>query len=80
MAMAKPFKRSQETVPPELRLYTTAEAAAILNVSLRTLQGWVREGILPHVRLGEGGRLVRIRAQDLTAFIQKNYPGGTPND
>ena len=37
--MAKPFKRSQETVPPELRLYTTAEAAAILNVSLRTLQG-----------------------------------------
>ena len=24
MAMAKPFKRSQETVPPELRLYTCA--------------------------------------------------------
>ena len=79
MTMAKPFKRGQETVPPELRLYTTAEAAAILNVSLRTLQGWVRDGVLPHIRLGEGGRLVRIRAQDLTAFIQQNYQEGAPD-
>jgi len=71
--MPKKFKTTQNGVPPELRLYTTAEAAAILNVSLRTLQGWIREGQLPHVRLGEGGRLVRIRAQDLEDFIQQNY-------
>ena len=37
--MPKKFKTTQNGVPPELRLYTTAEAAAILNVSLRTLQG-----------------------------------------
>jgi excisionase family DNA binding protein len=73
ISMPKQFKSSQSSVPPELRLYTTAEAAAILNVSLRTLQGWVRDGALPHVRLGEGGRLVRIRAQDLEDFIQQNY-------
>ena len=71
--MPKKFKTTQNGVPPELRLYTTAEAAAILNVSLRTLQGWVRDGTLSHVRLGDGGRLVRIRAQDLEDFIQQNY-------
>jgi excisionase family DNA binding protein len=61
------------TIPAELRLYTPAEAAAILNVSMRTLQGWIREGQLPHTRLGEGGRLVRIRAGDLQRFIERNY-------
>ena len=71
--MTNQFKSKQDAVPPELRLYTTAEAAAILNVSLRTLQGWVRDGSLPHVRLGEGGRLVRIRAHDLDDFVQRNY-------
>jgi excisionase family DNA binding protein len=77
--MTNQFKSNQDTTPPELRLYTTAEAAAILNVSLRTLQGWVRDGSLPHIRLGEGGRLVRIRAPDLDKFIQQNYQQGTKN-
>jgi excisionase family DNA binding protein len=40
---------------------------------MRTLQGWIREGQLPHTRLGEGGRLVRIRAGDLQRFIERNY-------
>ena len=62
-----------DTIPHDLRLFTAAEAAAILNVSLRTLQSWVREGQLPHTRLGEGGRLVRIRAKDLQQFIDDNY-------
>ena len=60
----------------DLRLYTTAEAAAILNVSLRTVQAWIREGVLPHTRLGEGGRLVRIRASDLETFIASGYQNG----
>jgi len=63
-------------IPPELRLYTPAEAASILNVSMRTLQGWIREEQLPHTRLGEGGRLVRIRAGDLQQFIERNYRRG----
>ena len=71
--MTQQLKHNQETIPPELRLYTTAEAAAILNVSLRTLQSWVRNGTLPHVRLGESRRLVRICAQDLENFIQQSY-------
>jgi excisionase family DNA binding protein len=59
------------------RLYTTAEAAAILNVSLRTVQEWIRDGTLPLTRLGDGGRLVRIRAQDLEDFIQRGYQPGS---
>ena len=73
--MTKQFKDNRDTPPIELKLYTTAEAAAILNVSLRTLQSWIREGSLPHVRLGDGGRLVRIKAQDLEDFIQQSYQG-----
>ncbi len=60
---------------PELNLYTTKQVADILSVSLRTVQSWIRNGSLPHVRLGDGKRLVRIRAQDLEAFIQRNYQG-----
>jgi len=61
----------------DLRLYTTAEAAAILNVSLRSVQAWIRDGTLPHTRLGEGGRLVRIRASDLQDFIAAGYQSGS---
>lgn len=64
------------TVSPELRLYTTAEVAAILNVSLRTVQSWIKDGVLPHIRLGEGGRLVRVQAQDLDNFIKQGYQRG----
>lgn len=55
------------------QLFTAAKAAAILNVSLKTLNNWLREGHLPHTRLGDGGRLVRIRQQDLEEFIDRNY-------
>jgi len=60
-----------DDLPPELRLYTRDQAATILNVSLRKLQDWVRDGSLPHIRLGNGDRLVRIRASDLYSFIER---------
>ena len=65
--------RRPHIVTPELQLFTTAEAAAILNVSLRTMHGWLKDGLLPYTSLGEGGRLVRIRSTDLTEFAQQNY-------
>ena len=55
------------------QLFTAAESAAILNVSLKTLQNWLKEGVLPYTRLGTGGRLIRIRQRDLEEFIDKNY-------
>ncbi len=71
--MSTPITGVNNTIPHELRLFTVAEAAAILNVSLRTLQNWVHDGQLPYTRLGEGGRLIRIRAKDLQQFINDNY-------
>jgi excisionase family DNA binding protein len=54
--------------PP--KLYTAAEAAAILGVSLKTLHKWLDAGILPHTRLGPAARLIRIRAQDIETFLR----------
>jgi len=46
-------------------LYTTAEIAKLLRVHQRTVQEWIRAGMLPAVRYG---RLLRIRHADLAAF------------
>ncbi|NOZ04734.1 MAG: helix-turn-helix domain-containing protein [Chloroflexi bacterium] len=54
-----------------MNLYTPAEAAAILNVSLRTLQKWLAMGDIPFTRLGPGARLIRIRADDLMKFVER---------
>ncbi len=69
----QPNTSSQNQNNQMSKLYTTAETAAILNISLRTVQSWIRNGTLPHIRLGEAGRLVRIRAEDLEALIQRHY-------
>lgn len=71
--MDRHIPAKSRVVKPELQLFTTAEAAAILNVSLRTMQGWLKDGLLPYTSLGEGGRLVRIRSTDLTDFVEQNY-------
>lgn len=49
------------------RLLTTAEAAAFLGMSVRTLEGW-RTKILGPVYLHVGGR-VRYRVADLEAWL-----------
>jgi excisionase family DNA binding protein len=46
-------------------LYTTEEVAKLLRVSQRTVQDWIRGGLLPAVRYG---RLLRIRQADLATF------------
>lgn len=53
-----------------LQLLTTTQVADILGVSVRTVQHWIKNGTIPHIRLGEGERLVRIRAVDLERFIE----------
>jgi excisionase family DNA binding protein len=63
--------KDRNRIPPALDLYTPAEAAAILNVSLRTLQKWLARGDIPFTRLGPGSRLIRIRADDLMKFVER---------
>jgi len=52
--------------------YTTQEVAAVLRVSQRTVQEWVRRGNLTAVRYG---RLLRVRQSDLLAFGQELTKG-----
>ena len=47
------------------QLYTTDEVAKLLRVSQRTVQVWIRDGMLTAVRYG---RLLRVRQADLAAF------------
>jgi len=56
---------------PNLRLFTVAEAAAILDVSRKLVSNWIHSGALSCIRLGPGKRLIRIRQQDLEAFIEQ---------
>ncbi len=58
-----------KAVPPSLELFTVAEAASILGVSRKLVSSWIRQGLLPAIRLGPGQRLLRIRRVDLEAFI-----------
>ena len=46
-------------------LYTTGEVAKLLRVSQRTVQVWIRDGMLTAVRYG---RLLRVRQADLATF------------
>ena len=55
-------------------LYTTAEVAKLLRVHQRTVQEWIRAGMLPAVRYG---RLLRIRQADLATFGEVLH-GHTP--
>lgn len=56
--------------PADFKLYTTSEAAAVLGVSLKTLRKWLDSGDIPHTRLGPAARLIRIRAEDIEAFLR----------
>jgi excisionase family DNA binding protein len=60
--------------PPVGQLYTTDEVAQLLRVSQRTVQVWIRDGMLTAVRYG---RLLRIRQADLAAFGEV-LPGAPP--
>lgn len=47
---------------------TKQQAAAELQISVRTLEGLIRRGQLPAYRIGP--QLVRIDADDLRAFVE----------
>ncbi len=54
-------------------LLSASQAAERIGCSPRTVQRWVSIGALRHVRIG---RLVRIDAADLAAWIEQSKHGG----
>ena len=67
------------TVPPgpslELEVLTVEQAAEYLQIHRATLYRYIREGLLPAVRLGKVYRLLR---SDVEAFVQARRVGGGP--
>ena len=49
------------------KLLTPEQVAERLQVTERTVYGWLRRGKLPALKLG---RLWRIRSEDLAAFLE----------
>jgi excisionase family DNA binding protein len=64
--------------PDSLDFYTVTETAAILGVSEKLVFSWVKDEILPAIRLGPGRRLIRIRRIDLEAFVEQDFEPSTP--
>jgi excisionase family DNA binding protein len=54
------------------RLLRAAEVAQVLNLRPATVYALAHRGVIPHVRLAQGGRraLIRFRAEDLEEFIR----------
>ena len=58
--------------------YTVTETAAILGVSEKLVSSWIKDEVLPAVRLRPGRRLIRIRRVDLEAFVEQDFEPSIP--
>ena len=56
------------------QIYTTQQAAEVLQINIQTLRKWVREGKLPASKLGSD---YRITGEDIKSFLDahKTTPG-----
>ena len=59
----------------ESRVYTREQAADVLQVSIASIDRYIREGRLPAANLGDG-RTIRITGKDIAAFIESCRPPG----
>jgi excisionase family DNA binding protein len=49
---------------------STKEAASTLGISIRTLQEYRNQGIIPFSQIG---RIIRYRSEDIQEFLMRNY-------
>jgi predicted DNA-binding transcriptional regulator AlpA len=61
------------------RLISERDAAAYLNVSMRTLQGWRLKGGGPHY-VKAGTKSIRYRRRDLAAWVNAQIRTNTSED
>lgn len=58
------------------RLLTTDEVAEQLGLTRRTVQRWLKDGLLASYQFGEGkGITYRIDPEDVEAFLKKHRRG-----
>lgn len=53
-------------------LVNSAELAARFGVSIGTVRGWVRRGLIPYIRASR--RVVRFRYSEVEAALRNGYP------
>lgn len=53
----------------ESRVYTREQVADILQVSIASVDSYIKENRLPAANLGDG-RTIRITGKDLAAFVE----------
>jgi excisionase family DNA binding protein len=64
-------KKKCTYVPPTY--FSLADVAVILRVSMQTVRRWIKEGKLPATKIGgENSRIIRVRREDLDAFIRND--------
>ena len=65
-------KRAAQSLPIEIVLLTTGEAARALRVSTITIHRYAAAGLIPFVKLGAGDARSprRYRASDIAQFIE----------
>ena len=49
---------------------TVDDVAATLQVCTKTVRRWIKDGALPHLRLG---RAIRVRAVDVDVFLGRRH-------
>ncbi len=76
--MSNQWQELKKELPETWRFFSIAEVAYILGVSRRLVSQWINDGVLPAIRLGPGQRLVRVRAEDLNAFLERYRTGEIP--
>ncbi len=64
-----------DTQKPEPALLTVAEAAAYLRIGRNTIYECIRQGQIPHVKLGMAGRVIRIPRQALATWLERQALG-----
>ena len=57
---------------PESILMSVEQTSKILNCSTGTIRNLLKLGKLPHIRFGTSDRVVRIRKDDVLAFIERS--------
>jgi excisionase family DNA binding protein len=60
------------------KILSPAQVAAEIGVHIDTVREWIRSGKLPAARLGY--RTIRIRREDLDAFLGKGGTDPGPTD
>jgi excisionase family DNA binding protein len=78
VVMGRRIEGMENLKPGLVDLFTAGDAAAILGVPRKRIYEWVDRGVLPHIQIGLGRTMMRIRTEDLERFIEEEFVPSSP--